>query len=74
MVENKLYGYVIIDLENKMIYTQWSEDPNTDWSRGEDLVFSLEDTEEIRETLKNSYVMDVEVSNNRIKLWLVTNV
>lgn len=74
MAQHKLYGYVIIDLENKIIYTQWSENPHADWSLGEDLVFSLEDTEEIKETLKNSYVIDVEVYNNRIKLWLVTNV
>jgi hypothetical protein len=69
--EETLYGFVKIDL-NKKVYVQWSEDPNADWSRGEDLVFTLpEDAERIAETFKDAYIENVEVSKDgSITLWL----
>ena len=68
----KLYGFAKIDLNKKLVYTQWAETPNPDWSRGEDLVFDIhEEADKVIETLRNSFVSDVEVGEDgSITLWL----
>ena len=66
-----LHGFAKIKCENGKlkVYTQWSE-RDVDWSRGEDLVFTLEDVEEITETFKNTVVIDIDVDKDGITLWL----
>jgi hypothetical protein len=70
--EQELYGIVVINLNTKKVYVQWSFEPNPDWSRGEDLVFtSPEDAEKITETFKDVCVENVEVGEDgSITLWL----
>jgi hypothetical protein len=73
--KTKLYGYVVIRLGDDNIYTQWSLNPNTDWSKGEDLIFNIhEETDKVIETLKNTHITGVEIYFDRIKLWLETTV
>jgi hypothetical protein len=68
----EMYGFAKIDLNNKKVYVQWSFEPNPDWSRGEDLVFTLpQDAEKITQTFKDAYIENVEVSKDgSITLWL----
>ena len=66
----EMFGFAKIDLNKKLVYTQWSERPDADWSKGEDLVFTLEDVEEITETFKNATITDVDVDKDGITLWL----
>jgi hypothetical protein len=69
--ENELYGFVKIDLNNKKVFTQWSLSPNADWSKGEDLVFVVpEDKIEIEGTLKDAYIVDVDITPDAIILYL----
>jgi hypothetical protein len=74
----EMYGFAKLKVEEGklVIYTQWSLSSNVDWSKGEDLVFvSPEDAKEIIETLKNTYVENVEVGEDgSITLWLKSKI
>jgi hypothetical protein len=76
--EGELYGFARLKVEEGKlkIYTQWSLEPNPDWSRGEDLVFtSPEDAEKITETFKDVCVENVEVGEDgSITLWLKSKI
>ena len=72
----EMFGFVKIDLNKKLVYTQWSERPDADWSRGEDLVFDIhEEADKVIETLKDSYITNVEVGEDgSITLWLKSKI
>ena len=71
----EMFGFAKIKCENGLkVYTQWSERPDADWSRGEDLVFAIEDVEEITETFKNATITDVDVDKDGITLWLKSKI
>jgi len=70
-----VYGYVIIDLSEKKIYTQWSLEHNADWSKGEDIVINIDpdNEKEIKQMLRGVRIKDVEVYTSSIWLWCVSN-
>ena len=71
---SEMFGFAKIKCENGKlkIYSQWSEQELTDWSRGEDLVFVLpEDAEDVKTILVDTYVYGVEIDEDgSIILWL----
>ena len=71
-----VFGYVIIDLNEKKIYTQWAvKKENTNWFEGEDIVIpiTMDNEKEIRQTLQGVRVKAVDVYVDRIWLWCVSN-
>ena len=70
-----VHGYVIIDLNEKKIYTQWSLEPNPDWSKGEDIVINIDpdNEKEIKQMLRGVRIKDVEVYTSSVWLWCVSN-
>jgi len=74
----RLAGVIVIDLEEKKILTQWAllkenETINdVDWSKGEDMAFSLDDVEWIKETFKSTCVESVEVEEGLIRLYVTS--
>jgi hypothetical protein len=73
-VGEMMFGFAKIKCENGQlkVYTQWSENPLADWSKGEDLVLTLpEDVEDLKTLLIDTYVEGVEIGEDgSIILWL----
>jgi hypothetical protein len=71
---SEMFGFAKIKCENGRlkVYTQWSERPDADWSRGEDLVFVLpEDVENLKIVLNDTHIEVVEANEDgSITLWL----
>jgi hypothetical protein len=69
--EDILYGLVKIDLNRKRVYVQWSEDPNPDWSKGEDLIYDLvEDSYYVWKTFYTACIIDVDITPDAIIFYL----
>jgi hypothetical protein len=71
-----VFGYVIINLEEKKIYTQWAvKKQGVNWFEGEDIVIpiSMDNEKEIKQTLEGVRVKEVEVYTSSIWLWCESN-
>ena len=69
--EEILYGLVKIDLNKKKVYVQWSETPNPDWSKGEDLVYDLVgDSYYVWRTFYKAYILDLDITPDSIIFYL----
>jgi hypothetical protein len=67
-----VYGYVIIDLSEKKIYTQWAvRKQGVNWFEGEDIVIpiTMDNEKEIKQTLQGVLIKAVDVDPDRIWLW-----
>jgi len=72
-----VYGYVIIDLNEKKIYTQWSvkDDQGVNWFKGEDIVINIDpdNEKEIKQLLQGVLIKYVDIDPDRIWLWCESN-
>jgi len=69
--EQELYGIVVVNLNSKKVYVQWSFEPNADWSKGEDLVFDwIEDAYYIARTFHKAHIIDVDITPDTITFYL----
>jgi hypothetical protein len=67
-----VYGYVIIDLSEKKIYTQWAvRKQGVNWFEGEDIVIpiTMDNEKEIKRLLQGVLIKAVDVDPDRIWLW-----
>jgi hypothetical protein len=67
-----VFGYVIIDLNEKKIYTQWAvKKQGVNWFEGEDIVIpiTIDNEKEIRQTLRRVIIKAVDVYQDKIWLW-----
>jgi hypothetical protein len=67
-----VYGYVIIDLNEKKIYTQWAvKKQGVNWFEGEDIVIPIhpDNEKEIKQMLQGVIIKAVDVDPDRIWLW-----
>lgn len=73
-----MYGFAkfVVEDGKLKVYTQWTLEPNADWTKGEDLVFtSPEDKDKIIATLENSYIEKADVNEDgSITLWLKSKI
>jgi hypothetical protein len=67
-----VFGYIIIDLNEKKIYTQWAvKKQGVNWFEGEDIVIpiTIDNEKEIRQTLRRVIIKAVDVYQDKIWLW-----
>ena len=72
-----VYGYVIIDLNEKKIYTQWAvkDEKGVNWFKGEDIVIpiTMDNEKEIKQLLQGIRIKYVDIDPDRIWLWCESN-
>jgi acetolactate synthase small subunit len=72
-----VYGYVIINLNEKKIYTQWAvkDDQSVNWLKGEDIVINIDpdNEKEIKQLLQGIRIKYVDIDPDRIWLWCESN-